>query len=947
MMSDDELKQTWWEREGIGLVAMLITWLGFFWRQIFNGQAYWQGDIGVVFYPLEFVYGVFQKARQLPVWSTEFGFGHPLLSWGQLGFFTPLHVMLREMGLHALTLIQVSMMVHFAAGLLGMYWWLRWRSCRSLAAALGAIVFVFNGYNVSHILHLNFFIGVMLLPWGLVALEALMRKVTIVRVINLGVITAVIVLSAHAQIALYCLLLIMLVGVMLVERWSVKLLLGLATAALLGAMLSSLAWLPLLEFLPYQDRTGGITTQELYNFSYPPWQAITLILPTYFGDLGSHWGANSYLELGSYVGIIPLLLAGAGLAWSRARGKRDYVAAVTMLVIGAVLILGRYSIVYRLLVEKGFWPPFTAPSRWLLLVEFALAWLSALGLSKFNGLLIKMERLVGIIGGLLLVGLLLAPFVYSQHLTNWQSVKGWEVGLSAGGIGVFVLGGLIARRPLSVKFWSLMIVGIVALTLVSFGWQLYPMVNRKEAIKQTSITQVLLDYNKQHVVPARIYSDKVLLRKGGEEGDGQELETKRTGVLSSELWVQQAVLAEENDWSCVNLAIESDRTGGGMIEMAIREMDGQMMVRQVQISSGEVTDAGRQTFCFEPIKDSGGKQYWISFQAIHNGGNIQLFYWLEESEQTGLYLVRVAKPTKQQMAQSKKNARLAMQLQYGLDVNDEQMLLIRHLNATVGASGARWIGSISIRRYRDFVKELFANDRDTVDGDGQHVLMKNRKLFDLAGVTHFSQRLEEGVTDAMLDNGFRLVKQERVRGVNYRLYENEQALPRAFIVPRAIIESSEQATLAAMTRNDFNPREMVYLEDPQGKLTTHDLPVVDKVTGSVEVVKHEPSRVDVQVDINEAGWLVLTDSYTPLWQVLVDGQPAALLIADQLFRATRVPAGEHVVSFQYESSAVAQAQRLTGAGLLFGLVLFALNGLNMRNLLHAGSTLSDKNKREN
>lgn len=946
MMSDDDLRQNFWNKEGMGLAVMLITWLGFFWRQIFKGQAYFQGDIGVVFYPLEYVYGVFQQARQLPVWSTEFGFGHPLLSWGQLGFFAPLHMVLREIGLHALTLIQVSMIVHFAAGLLGMYWWLRWRSCRSMAAALGAIVFVFNGYNVSHILHLNFFIGVMLLPWGLVALEALMRRVTIVRVINLGVIVAVIVLSAHAQIALYCLLLIMLIGLLLIERWSFKLVFGLATAALLGAMLSSLAWLPLLEFLPYQDRTGGISMEELYNFSYPPWHAVTLILPTYFGDLGSYWGANSYLELGSYVGLITLLLAGASLVWGWRRGKRDNIAVATLLLIGVVLILGRYSLIYRYFVDRGLWPPFTAPSRWLLLIVFGLAWSSAMGLDKFNEPLIKQERTVGMIGGWLLVALLLVPFANSEYLTNWRSLNEGEVWLAVVAAILYGAGWLVIGKPQFVKWWSLAVVASVAATLVSFGWSLYPVEGLKNAVSDNSIAQAIRDYNKQNIVPARIYSDKVLLRQAAAEA-AEDVVIKRTGPLSNSLMVRQLVRAEENDWSCVNLAIESDRTGEGLIEMVISEAGQTTPTRQIKIASAEVTDAGRQTFCFEAIEDSGGKQYWLDFRTLHNGGNIQLFYRMEDGEDGGLYLVRVQQPTQEQLKQSKKQAKLVLKMEYGHKVVDEQMLMIRHLNATVGASGARWIGSISIRRYRDFVKELFANDRDTVDGDGQHVLEKNRALFNLAGVTHFSQRLEEGAMDAMVDNGFRLVMEEMVRGVRFRLYENEQALPRAFVVPRAIVEPNEQATFAAMTQSNFNPRDLVYLSDPQGSLTVSDLPAADKITGSTEVVQYEPSRVDVQVDINEAGWLVLTDSYTPLWHVLVDGQPAELLIADQLFRATRVPAGEHLISFRYESAAVKQAQRWTGAGLLFGLVLFALHGLNMRNWLHAGSPSSDENKREN
>ena len=940
MMSGAWLNKIDWKNEGVALVMMAATWLGFFWRQIFQGLVYFQADIGVVFYPLEYVYGVFQHARQLPVWSTEFGFGHPLLAWGQLGFFTPVHVVLREIGLQALNVIQVSMMVHFALGLLGMYVWLRRRHCHSLAASLGAIVFVFNGYNVSHILHLNFFIGVMLLPWGLVALDGLIRKVTVVRTALLGVVVAVIVLSAHAQIALYCLLLIMLVGVIVIKRWTAKLILGLATAAILGVLLSSLAWLPLWEFLPYQDRTGGITTQELYNFSYPWWHAITLVLPTYFGDLESYWGANSYLELGAYVGLLPLLLAGMGLTVGRWRRDRDKWAAATLLLVGVLLILGRYSWIYRNLVERGWWPPFTAPSRWLLLVVFGLAWLSAQGLNKFYEQGRSKEELIKIGGGILLVLLIFLPWGMSEYATNWQSINAGEAGLA---LMALIVGGLslvIVSRPLLVRWWSLIAVGLAAVTLVSFGWQLYPLVDRQEISKQTALAEEVADYNKQHIVPARIYSDKVLLRKD-RAMPAPQIEIKRTGELGNNLWVQQSIRAEKNDWSCVNLAIESDRISGGMIEMSILKQDGLAVVRQERLPAAAITDAGRQTICFEPIRDSAGRQYWITFRSLQEGGRVQLFYQAGEGEV--FYLVRVAQPTEKQLAQSKKDARLVMELLYGPEANDEHRLMTRHLNAIVGASSARWIGSISIKRYRDFVKELFANDRDTVDGDGQHVLVRNRKLFDLAGVTHFAQRLEEGATDAMPDNGFRTVKEEKVRGITYRLYENEQVYPRAFIVPKAIIETNQQAILTAMSREGFDPRQTVYLEDPSGQLTVSDGMAGGGGSGEVKVIKYEPTRIDVRVDINQASWLVLTDSYTPLWGAFVDDKPTKLFIADQLFRATPVPAGEHVVSFRYKSPMAARAVQLTYGGIFLVLLLFALNILNMRNWQHDKNTTADGN----
>ncbi|UCC63897.1 MAG: YfhO family protein, partial [Anaerolineae bacterium] len=72
----------------------------------------------------------------------------------------------------------------------------------------------------------------------------------------------------------------------------------------------------------------------------------------------------------------------------------------------------------------------------------------------------------------------------------------------------------------------------------------------------------------------------------------------------------------------------------------------------------------------------------------------------------------------------------------------------------------------------------------------------------------------------------------------------------------------------------------------------------------------------------QAGYLVLSDTHYPGWQVDVDGQRGRLHRANLLFRAVYLPPGSHTVEFQFQP----QSLRL-GAAVSILTVLLAVPGL--------------------
>jgi hypothetical protein len=78
------------------------------------------------------------------------------------------------------------------------------------------------------------------------------------------------------------------------------------------------------------------------------------------------------------------------------------------------------------------------------------------------------------------------------------------------------------------------------------------------------------------------------------------------------------------------------------------------------------------------------------------------------------------------------------------------------------------------------------------------------------------------------------------------------------------------------------------------------------------VVVDRDQHVDVRVRARRPGYLILTDTFYPGWEATVDGADAPILPANVAFRAVRVPAGEHLVSFRYRPASVMVGAAVSG-----------------------------------
>ncbi|HEV2884170.1 MAG TPA: YfhO family protein, partial [Pyrinomonadaceae bacterium] len=155
---------------------------------------------------------------------------------------------------------------------------------------------------------------------------------------------------------------------------------------------------------------------------------------------------------------------------------------------------------------------------------------------------------------------------------------------------------------------------------------------------------------------------------------------------------------------------------------------------------------------------------------------------------------------------------------------------------------------------------------------------------------------------------------------------NKRALPRAWLVSEAESVNGEEARyrIRGETERSFDPRRTVLLEMHPNELPS--LPGGPLAAESeARVVAYEPNRLVVETKSPTATVLVLSEMFYPGWEATVDGQRAKIHLANYLFRAVALPAGQHRVELRYTASAARNGAVISALTLclIAGLAIYA------------------------
>lgn len=133
------------------------------------------------------------------------------------------------------------------------------------------------------------------------------------------------------------------------------------------------------------------------------------------------------------------------------------------------------------------------------------------------------------------------------------------------------------------------------------------------------------------------------------------------------------------------------------------------------------------------------------------------------------------------------------------------------------------------------------------------------------------------------------------------IYENKMAFPRAFIVHRAerMIDNGKDNILKRLKDPNFDLRHNIILEKdlPDSVLKCRGAPLKDN--SSAHFINYTPNKILIKAEMENDGFLVLTDLFYPGWKAYVDGKRAEIYLTNYLVRSVYLTKGDHIVEFVY------------------------------------------------
>jgi hypothetical protein len=157
---------------------------------------------------------------------------------------------------------------------------------------------------------------------------------------------------------------------------------------------------------------------------------------------------------------------------------------------------------------------------------------------------------------------------------------------------------------------------------------------------------------------------------------------------------------------------------------------------------------------------------------------------------------------------------------------------------------------------------------------------------------------------------------------NWKVYENPNAYPAAWLVHEAIVEPSVDRIISLLWSHQLDPHRSAAVAAPLDRPLE---PPAEPASETISFSRYEPNRLELKVEARTRGLLVLSEVDYPGWYATVNGREARVHRANGTFRAIEVNPGSNRVVLRYAPRWFLIGGLLTLAAFIGTLAAFALD----------------------
>jgi len=925
------MKNIWFTRRSdlFASLALAILPALFYPLAAIRRGVFYVGDIFRLYYPQRAVYAAALRAGHLPLWTPNVLAGFPLLAEGQTGMFYPLNLLLYRF-LPIDVALNYSILLALSLAGVAMYVLARVLRLRPAAAVLAALTFAYSGFFVGHFNHLNIMGAA---PWLPIELAIIEKALGVARKPGSGPATPVIVLglaiglqflAGHPQIWLMSTLVVLAFGLFR-AIWpatgprrpitrAARTFAPIAVSVAVGLAVAAVQVLPTWELVQQSVRAGGLPTDFFASFSWHPALLATLVVPFILGNPYP----NISVELAAYLGILPLIMAATALVL-----RRDRLTAFLVGLAGVALVLafGDYTPLYAPLARVPVLNLFRVPARFLYPFTLAIALLAGRGLDALLARYSTGRPRRSAAG----------PLPHVSRGAGGQGRRGEKAAFSMYArdealIASTVVAGAIAIRAASLDT-LLALRWVLPATILVLTAGLLVLARQQQIGHRTfawaAIGLTLVDLYAFGAVYRLTYNDlmpvETFYRQPASLNFFPE-DTRTYRVLTHQAIVPALSVMRASLYPNISL-LHGIPSANGYFPLTparharylalltpgrLNLLNARYFVipqllpvdpetERYDLHDPFMPDPVGKTIDIPPTRAEGVELVSFPSQSADwpQGELVADIVLTSNTGSTVVLPVRAGQETAE-WAYDRPDV-----LEY---VAHKQPPVARTWPARSGFPPEDHPGHAYRARY-----PLAQPMRVT---RVQVILKRPAGLIHIEEIALVWQNQRHTLAELLGLGHHQLV----YRDPDVAIYENLDALPRAFVVHGARLVSDDEAALSIIDSADFDPRAEVLLAggsaepgsqgagEPGGKSKTFsEAPTSAPLPPATPALwlKYAPGRVEIQAELDRPGYLVLLDSYYPGWQASVDGQPASIWRADVLFRAVALGPGRHLVKFVY------------------------------------------------